>query len=293
MAGDFKLGSMTMLSIGDFSRATHLSVKALRYYHDAGLLTPAEIDPHSGYRRYEVEQITTAQVIRRFRGLGMPVDDVRAVLQAPDLTTRNVLIDQHLHRLEEELGRTQTAVAMLRDLLDPPISSLPIEHRFLPRMRVAAISSEVESADIGRWLQGALGELYAAVSAQELTTAGVAGGVYGDGLFQHDTGSATVFLPITGELRAMGRVTDEELPAADLAVIAHDGPEEGIDRAYGSLAAYVARHALSIPGPVREFYPVNRHHTADAHRWRTEIGWPIFATGNDRNGDEERETRPV
>ena len=45
----------TTLSIGDFSVITHLSIKTLRYYHRVGLLEPAEVDPHTGYRRYQVE----------------------------------------------------------------------------------------------------------------------------------------------------------------------------------------------------------------------------------------------
>ena len=40
------------LTIGDFSRATHLSVKTLRYYHQTGLLAPAGVDAETGYRRY-------------------------------------------------------------------------------------------------------------------------------------------------------------------------------------------------------------------------------------------------
>ena len=80
------------LSIGDFSVITHLSVKTLRYYHQVGLLEPAEVDPHTGYRRYQVEQIPTAQIIQRFRDLDMPIDEVKAVLAAPDLDTRNALI---------------------------------------------------------------------------------------------------------------------------------------------------------------------------------------------------------
>ncbi len=40
----------TLVSIGDFSRMTHLSIKALRFYHDQGLLEPTRIDPDSGYR---------------------------------------------------------------------------------------------------------------------------------------------------------------------------------------------------------------------------------------------------
>ena len=55
------------LTVGDFSRATHLSVKTLRHYHQAGLLEPAAVNPDTGYRYYSAGQIPTAQVIRRLR----------------------------------------------------------------------------------------------------------------------------------------------------------------------------------------------------------------------------------
>lgn len=145
-------------------------------------------------------------------------------------------------------------------------------------MRVAAISAEVTSADIDPWLQGALGELYASAGAQSLTLTATAGGIYHDSLFQDEIGSATVYLPISADIKPTGRMIATELSAVDLAVIAHDGPEAGIDRAYGALATYVTQHALAIDGPIRELYSVNRHHTADPGRWRTEIGWPIFPT---------------
>ena len=50
----------TAIGIGDFARMTLLSVKALRHYHEVGLLTPAAIDPASGYRRYDLSQVATA-----------------------------------------------------------------------------------------------------------------------------------------------------------------------------------------------------------------------------------------
>ena len=271
----------SLLSIGDFSRATHLSVKTLRYYHQEGVLAPTEIDEGSGYRRYSVEQIPTAQVIHRFRDLGMPVDDVRRVIGAPDPAARNALISRHLQRLEEELGRTQAAVASLRDLLDHPATEWPVEHRRVPAMRVAAVTQVVETAQVGAWYQGALGELYATVSAQGLALSGVAGGVYADGLFADERGEATVYLPVTGAVQELGRVRAVELPPVELAVVTHDGPDAGVDRAYGALASYVTRHALGVAGPIREFYPVGRQQTADAAAWRTEIGWPIFETGGE------------
>jgi MerR HTH family regulatory protein len=66
------------VTIGDFSRATHLSVKTLRHYHEVGLLVPTEIDPHTGYRYYTEEQIPTAGLIRRLRALQTPVGDVES-----------------------------------------------------------------------------------------------------------------------------------------------------------------------------------------------------------------------
>ena len=108
------------LAIGDFSRATHLSVKTLRHYHRIGLLEPAEVDPFSGHRRYRADQVPTAQIIRRFRSLDMPLQEVRAVISAPDVATRNDLIAGHLSRLEATLAETQQAAASLRSLLQPP-----------------------------------------------------------------------------------------------------------------------------------------------------------------------------
>jgi DNA-binding transcriptional MerR regulator len=52
-----------MFTIGQFSRATHLSVKALRHYDDLGLLVPAAVDPASGYRRYQAAQTPAAHLI--------------------------------------------------------------------------------------------------------------------------------------------------------------------------------------------------------------------------------------
>src|SRR5579871_1092840 len=150
-----------MLAIGDFSRATHLSVKTLRHYHEVGLLEPADIDPDSGYRRYVPAQIATAQVIRRFRELDMPLDDIHAVLTAPDVHTRNRLIADHLARLEASLARTQDVVSSLRDLLEGPPALPPIHHRHVPAMPAATITETVDQSDALVWYQGALGELAA------------------------------------------------------------------------------------------------------------------------------------
>lgn len=267
------------LTIGDFARATHFSIKTLRHYHQLGLLVPAEIDPDSGYRRYDTEQIPTAQVIRRFRGLDMPLEQIGAVLKAPDVDARNELIADHLARLEQGLVQTQESVTSLRDLLQGPAPTMHMEHRSEPPLQTAAITETVGLEDLGPWFAGALGELSSTLGAQGATAAGPPGGVIANDFFSEERGDITIFIPTAETIRPVGRVEPQDLPAVELATIVHAGSDGDIDRAYGSLATYVTDHALGVDGPIRERYLVGHLDTADDTAWRTEIGWPIFHTG--------------
>jgi DNA-binding transcriptional MerR regulator len=278
-AGLMRSGSS--LSIGDFARATHVSVKMLRHYHHIGLLEPTVVDQHTGYRRYTADQIPVAQVIRRFRAVGMPLERIHSVLDAPDLDTRNRLISEHLESLQAELAQTQSAVASLRDLLEHNGAGeeAHISHRRIAAASSAAISEAIDIKNAQAWYQGAYGELYATLAAQDIPPAGTPGGIYSDDLFASERGQATVFVPCVETVRPVGRVVPTVIPAVELAVIVHEGAHRGIDRSYGALAAYVTRNALAVDGPIREYYVVAFQDTFDESQWRTEIGWPVFLTG--------------
>jgi DNA-binding transcriptional MerR regulator len=263
------------LTVGEFSRMTHLSIKTLRHYHQVGLLEPAQVNPDTGYRYYTTGQIPTVQVIRRLRDLEMPVPDVRAVLAAPDAASRNALIAAHLDRLETQLAQTYAAVDSLRNLLEPA-GPAAVVHRTVAPAAAVGIRQTVDRADILPWWQGALGELHATVQAQGLHATGRSGGLFASELYQQDRGDATVFIPVTGQVRAIGRVVPVTIPAAELAVITHHGDLASIDLTYGRLGAHVTNHAISVDGPLREYYLVDGHDTPDPARWQTELGWPIF-----------------
>jgi DNA-binding transcriptional MerR regulator/effector-binding domain-containing protein len=265
------------LTVGDFSRATHLSVKTLHHYHQVGLLEPAEVNRDTGYRYYSAGQIPAAQVIRRLRDLEMPVADVKAVLAAPDAPARNALIAAHLNRLEAGLAQTRAAVESLRNLLAPADGPAVIEHRSVPATAAwAAIGAVVDRADALAWWQGALGELRAAVRAQGLHATGPSGGVFASELLQQDRGRAAVFIPVPGRVRPIGRVTPLVVPAAELAIISHHGSLADADLSYAKPGSYATTHEISIDGPLREYYLHGAGDTPDEADWRTEIGWPIF-----------------
>ncbi|WP_179470617.1 MerR family transcriptional regulator [Mycolicibacterium vinylchloridicum] len=263
----------SQLTIGEFATVTHLSVRTLRRYHEAGLLEPATVDPTSGYRYYEPEQIPTAQVIHQLRQLDVPLAEVRSILATDDPQQRADVIAGHLRRLEAELSRTQAAVVSLRRLLRPDPADVQVELRSVPARTVAAITEQARLGDSVRWYDDAMAELDEAFPPAERT--GPPGGQYANALFAHGAGVMMVFRPVRTP-RTSGRIEVVELPAADLAVAVHCGPHDDIDVTYGRLGAWVVTHALAVDGPIHETYVVGPRDTDDSTRWRTEIGWPVF-----------------
>ena len=58
-------------------------MKALRLYDRRGLLTPADVDPDTGYRRYRESQLVKARLVVMLRRLNMPLAQVAEVVTAP------------------------------------------------------------------------------------------------------------------------------------------------------------------------------------------------------------------
>ncbi|MGW5127044.1 MerR family transcriptional regulator [Streptomyces sp. NPDC004069] len=70
---------MGLLTIGAFAKASRLSPKALRLYDELGLLTPARVDPVTGYRFYAPEQLDQARLVAWLRRLGMPLARIQQI----------------------------------------------------------------------------------------------------------------------------------------------------------------------------------------------------------------------
>jgi len=261
------------LTIGEFATLTHLSVRTLRRYHEAGLLEPAQVDPHTGYRYYATDQIPTAQVIQRLRELDVPLADVGAILSTDDPSKRGELIMEHLDRVEDSLTRARATVLSLRQLLRTDGSDPHVELRSVSARTVAGIIGEVDHGESLSWYAEAMAELDAAFPEHERT--GPPGGWYANELFTDGHGTMTVYRPVRSP-RASGRIDVITLPAVELAVTIHHGPHDDIDVTYGRLGAWVVKHTLAVNGPVSETYLIGPRDTGEAGQWRTEIGWPIF-----------------
>jgi DNA-binding transcriptional MerR regulator len=266
-----------LVPIGDFSRMTHLSVKALRFYHDQGLLEPARIDPSSGYRYYQPSQVPLAQVIRRLRDLDMPLDQVRAVVKAPDVETRTQEIIAHLAAMEARLAELQTSVSSLRALLEGTATRPEMEFRSIPATRALAVRATVTVQDAWAWGTAAFSELYGRIEQAGRVPAGPGGALFPAGFFELHRAELTAFVPLDGPASSQGRAEVMTIPGLEAAVMVHAGSPADSDQTYGALGTAVAERAIGVEGPIREYYLVP-FTEPDLSRHRAEICWPVFQT---------------
>jgi len=116
-----------LLPIGELSRASGLTVSALRFDNREGLLVPTAVDPDTGYRRYSPAQVHEARLLAGMRRVGMPLAEMSAVLESlPDTAAAEDLLGAHLHRLEVGLSDARREVARLTGLLAGPTQE-PVE----------------------------------------------------------------------------------------------------------------------------------------------------------------------
>ncbi|ANZ43352.1 MerR family transcriptional regulator [Lentzea guizhouensis] len=116
--------------IGDVARRTGLSVSAVRYYADAGVVTPAETTP-AGHRLYDVSAIARLELVRTLRELDAGLDEIRQVL-AGEATLRE-LATTHMALLAQHEARLRTRRAVLSAILrqDSTAEQVTLMHKLV------------------------------------------------------------------------------------------------------------------------------------------------------------------
>lgn len=111
------------MPIGVFAQRSGLTSSALRFYADSGLLPPAEVDPVTGYRYYDAEQLARATTLRRLREIAMPLAAVEAVLGAGGEEAAR-LLDEHVAKIEGDAAAARQKAAIIKSALGGNVPGL-------------------------------------------------------------------------------------------------------------------------------------------------------------------------
>jgi len=108
------VGDNELYSIGDVAQRTGLSVSTIRFYSNAGIISPTD-HTDAGYRLYGIRAIARLELIRTLRELGASLDDIRRLLA--DETTLRDLAAAHIALVERQMRRLQARRAVLRTIM--------------------------------------------------------------------------------------------------------------------------------------------------------------------------------
>ncbi|OBB86588.1 MerR family transcriptional regulator [Mycolicibacterium peregrinum] len=125
-----------LMSIGAFAKLAGLTASALRFYDDAGVLHPEQVDPLTGYRLYSESQLVRASQLRQLREIGMPLPTIGRFLTASTQEAA-LLIDDQVAKVAAEATGIQRAATTLK-------ASLGEE----TRLSICALSGPVLAAAI-------------------------------------------------------------------------------------------------------------------------------------------------
>jgi len=104
----------TGMKVGTLAKRTGVSVRALHYYDEIGLLQPSTLTK-SGHRLYGPAELVRLQQIKSLRQLGFSLDEIRSCLDTPQFSPQRVL-QIHVERLREQIDQQERLVALLETL---------------------------------------------------------------------------------------------------------------------------------------------------------------------------------
>ena len=104
-----------MKTVKEVSRLTGVSIRALHHYDAIDLLKPARVT-ESGYRLYGDDEIERLYMILVFRELGLPLQEIRDILNAPDYD-RNRVLEQQIHIMQEQSEKLQNRISLAKSIL--------------------------------------------------------------------------------------------------------------------------------------------------------------------------------
>lgn len=140
-----------MLTIGQLAAYAGVTVRAVRFYHQKGLLPEPERDD-SGYRRYDAAAVVELIRIRTLAQAGVPLSRVHELLAAgPDEFAAAVeQIDERLRAEIRELQRHRRRIAQLAagDSLALPPEAVD----YLERMRELGFPDAMVDAERDAWI---------------------------------------------------------------------------------------------------------------------------------------------
>jgi len=202
------------LSLGRFAQAAQLSRKALRLYDQLGILIPTYVDPFTGYRYYDTDQLEQARFIRLLRGMEMPLADIRRVLAATTTDAAMLLVAQSQHEFENRANQvhraTKKVIAYLKKEQDT--MSLEISVNTYPQQQVVSIKKNIRVPEFHTFIPEACNKISNYILESGASISGDPICFYYGPVNESDDGPVEICFPFEGTIDPGGEFMVRTVP---------------------------------------------------------------------------------
>lgn len=255
------------LSIGDFAEASRLSRKALRLYEERHILRPAYVDPESGYRYYQPDQLATARLIRALRQIEMPLAAIQQLVAAPPEQYEALVLayERQYSAHVEQVKHAIHSVLLTLQYKEKTMSFTAHNINLEPQL-VATITRHTLVSELDKNIRTALEQLQELVQAQKGELVGAPLGIFHGQINEEENGPIEVCWPVRGQLTPQGEVALRVLAGGTAVAVDAHGDEcdfPTILGAYDAAYDWIKANGHEMAEPPREVW-----HTApdaDAH----------------------------
>ena len=262
-----------MLKISEFSKLSHLTIKALRFYEKEGLLKPASVDEWSGYRFYETSQLEIAAKIKSYRQIDLSIEEIKAVLSGTDV---KVILQEKIESLTKEKQMIESRLSIIKSILEDKEMKYQVTEKVIPEKIVYTAETVLNTySDVMQWIPSVGQECLKLNPDLKCAEPPYEFCEYPDGEYKE----TDIRIRHNEAVKAFGKESElikfKTLPEAKVLCIYHKGSYANIGEAYAFLIKYAEENGYKETGLARECYIDGIWNKESEEDWLTEIQLPI------------------
>lgn len=241
-----------MYKIGEFSKITNLTTKALRYYDEQEILKPS-FRSESEYRLYSESDFEKAQLIIQLKKLNFSIAEMKEVLRNCDSNEDiQYYFEEKKNFIEKRIQEEKALIKKIEEHLLPKNKEVTqmtykIEVKTVQPIAVASMRFQGKYSDVGHYI----GKIYKVVKDK---ANGAPFNCYYDEEFKEDA-DIELCVPTKGILHSSNSdIICKQLPQIKGIATIHTGSYETLNQAYKALLDYAFEHQLKCKIPSREIY---------------------------------------
>ena len=265
--------SGTLYKIGMFAAMNHVTVKALRFYEEQGLLIPALIHLETGYRYYTLSQMAVLHQITALKLAGFTLEEIARINAGAD--EEAVLLKKKAELLGK-ISELTRQIAVVDGYLSKRKNSLssPVLVKTIPETTVAAMKIRLDSYDGLFDRMPEMGALMEKVGC-ECAIPEYCFTNYLEPGYKDEDVLVEICESVVAAKEETGGLYFRTLPEIQAACIFHKGSYHTFAESYETVLKYIEENGYEIAGEIRESYIDGVWNQDEESQWLSEIQVPV------------------